>query len=129
MNQMSRATGLKIAAVILWAIALTGMAAVGIPILTGARTDAEGPFFWLVIFSFAVDSITMVVAYGVWRAERWAVILAIVISVFNAILNTGGAIGDPQAAMRMMAGTLAVASLVVIYLCLRQAPKPLAESV
>ena len=68
------------------------------------------------------------VAYGVWRAERWGIILAIVISSFNAVLNTMGALADPDMAIRMMAGSFAVASLVVIYLCLRREPAALAES-
>ena len=127
MNQLSRSTGLKIAAVILWTVAVLGIVIVGIPFLTGNRPDA-GSFFWVFVFSFAVDAITLVVAYGVWRAERWGIILAIVISSFNAVLNTMGALADPDMAIRMMAGSFAVASLVVIFLCLRREPAALAES-
>ncbi|MCB0197299.1 MAG: hypothetical protein KDJ65_35455, partial [Anaerolineae bacterium] len=65
MSQLSRSAGLKIAAVMLWVIALLGIATVGIPFLTGARPGVDGPFLGLVIFSFAVDAITIVVAYGV----------------------------------------------------------------
>ena len=132
MNQLSRATGLKIAAVILWVVALLGMFTVGIPFLAGGMAAAnagEAPPFWLNLLSFAVDATTIVVAYGVWRAERWGIILAIVISVFNAILNTVGALFDPHMAIRIMAGVFVFASLGVIYLCLRREPKALATSV
>jgi hypothetical protein len=128
MNQLSRSTGLKIAAVILWTVALLGIVTVGIPFLTGGRPDIDGPIFWVFVFSFAVDAITLVVAYGVWRAERWAIIMAIVISAFNAVLNTMGALADPDMALRLMAGSFVVASLSVIYLCLRREPAALAES-
>jgi hypothetical protein len=128
MNQLSRATGLKIAAVILWTMAILGIVTVGIPVLTGSRTDIDGPFFWLVIFSFAVDAITMVVAYGVWRAERWGIILAIAISAFNAVLNTMGALGDPNPGLQIMAGIFVFASLSVIYLCLRREPNTLSTT-
>ena len=130
MEQVSRLTGLKIAAVILWAIALLGIVVVGIPILaSGAAGSADGPPFWLVVFSFVVDALTIVVAFGVWRAERWGIILAIIISAFNAVLNTMGALGDPDAAFRIMAGVLVFASLSVIYLCLRREPEALSTSV
>lgn len=129
MSQLSRSAGLKIAAVMLWVIALLGIATVGIPFLTGARPGVDGPFLGLVIFSFAVDAITIVVAYGVWQAARWGIILAIIISVFNAILNTGGAIGEPNMAIRIMAGAFVFASLGVIVLCLRREPQALTQSV
>ena len=130
MNQLSRSTGLKIAAVILWVIALLGMFTVGIPFLAnGMAATTDGPPFWLVVLSFAVDAITIVVAYGVWRAERWGIILAIAISVFNALLNTMGALFDTQMELQIMAGVFVFASLGVIYLCLRQEPQPLSQTV
>ncbi len=130
MSQLSRSTGLKIAAVILWVFTLLGMVTVGIPFLASGMTATPGgPPFWITVLTFAVDAITIVVAYGVWRAERWGIILAIAISVFNAILNTMGALFDPRMEIRIMAGVIVFASLGVIYLCLRKDPERLAESV
>ena len=129
MNKLSRSTGLKIAAVLLWTMAIVGIIAVGIPVVTGARADFEGAAFGVAIFSFAVDSITILVAYGVWRAERWGVILAIIISAFNALLNTMGAIGDPNMWLRVMAGSFVFAAIAVIYLCLRRDPAGQATAV
>ena len=45
MNQLSRSTGLKIAAVILWTVAVLGIVIVGIPFLTGNRPECR--FFFL----------------------------------------------------------------------------------
>jgi len=130
MNQLSRSTGLKIAAVLLWVIALFGMFAVGIPFLAAGMTASpESPPFWFNVLAFAVDAITIVVAYGVWRAERWGIILAIAISVYNVILNTMGALFDTRLEFQIMAGLFVFASLGVIYLCLRREPAQLAKSV
>lgn len=130
MNQLSRSTGLKIAAVILWVIALLGMVTVGIPFLAnGMAPTPDAPPFWFSVLAFAVDAITIVVAYGVWRAERWGIILAIAISVYNAILNTMGALFDPRMEIRIMTVVFVFASLGVIYLCLRREPAQLAKSV
>lgn len=128
MKNLSRSTGLKIAAVLLLAIALAGIFAVGIPTFMGYRADLpDGPPLGVVIFSFAIDAITIVIAYGVWRTERWGVISAIVISVFNAILNTAGMLGDPLMSMKILTGCILIASLFVIYLCLRQRNETLAS--
>ena len=70
MNKLSRSMGLKIAAIILWTVALLGILMVGIPILASgmpANINATGPLIMLAGFSFAVDAITILVAYGVLR--------------------------------------------------------------
>ena len=121
MNQLSRSTGLKIAAIILWVMALLGIIVVGLPYIRGG-ISFDDPVYGLNLFSSSVDVVTVLVAYGVWRAERWGIILAIVISVFNAILNTGGALLDPNIGVRIMAGTFVFAAISVIYFCLRRDP-------
>ena len=136
MNQLSRSTGLKIAAAIVFAQALIGIIwydfpflASGMAVLDQAANAGEGPPFWLAVLSFAVDAITIVAAYGAWRAARWGIILVIVVSVFNAILNTYAVVFDPYLATRILEGAFVFASLSVIYLCLRREPQLLAKSV
>jgi hypothetical protein len=137
MNQLSRSTGLKIAAVIVLAQALIGIIWYDLPFLAAgmaaleqaASTNEAVPPFWLAFLSFAVDAITIVAAYGAWRAARWGIILVIVVSVFNALLNTYAVIFDPIMATRILEGAFVVASLSVIYLCLRREPQLLAKSV
>jgi uncharacterized membrane protein (DUF2068 family) len=136
MNQLSRSTGLKIAAAIVFAQALIGIIWFDLPFLAGGMTALDqaanaggSPPFWLAFLSFAVDAITIVAAYGAWRAARWGIILVIVVSVFNAILNTYAVVFDPYLATRILEGVFVFASLSVIYLCLRREPELLAKSV
>jgi hypothetical protein len=137
MNHLSRSTGLKIAAAIVLAQALIGIIWYDLPFLAGGMAGLEqaanageaAPPFWLAFLSFGVDAITIVAAYGAWRAARWGIILVIVVSVFNALLNTYAVIFDPILPTRILEGGFVVASLSVIYLCLRREPQLLAKPV
>src|SRR5258708_5097110 len=118
MNQLRRSTGLKIAAVIVLAQALIGIIWYDLPFLASgmaaleqaASTNEAVPPFWLAFLSFAVDAITIVAAYGAWRAARWGIILVIVVSVFNALLNTYAVVVDLNMPTRILEGAFVVAS-------------------
>jgi len=132
MNNLSRSTGLKIAAVIVLGLALFSMTVYDIPFLTQgmaaidqAANANQGPPFFMVILGFAVDVLSIVAAYGAWRGERWGVILIIVISAFNSINGAFAVIFAPWMATRILAGVLIFVNLGVIYLCLRREPKSL----
>ena len=136
MNKLSRSTALKIAAVIMLVVALLDMFVYELPdLMRGmaavdqASTTAGGPPFFMVILGFAIDVLAMVAAYGTWQAQRWGVILVIVISAFNCISGAFGAIFAPDSSTRIFAAVVVLLSLSVIYLCLRREPKSLAESV
>jgi hypothetical protein len=136
MNKLSRSTALKIAAVIVLVLALLDMIVYEIPFLTSgmavldlAANADQGPPFFMVLLSFAVDVLAIVAAYGAWRAQRWGVILVIVISAFNSINNALAAVFAPWMATRIFAAVSVIVYLGVIYLCLRREPKALAESV
>jgi hypothetical protein len=136
MNKLSRSTALKIAAVIVLAVALLDMIVYELPDLMLGMTAVDqasmadgGPPFSMVILGFAVDVLAIVAAYGTWLAQRWGVILVIVISAFNCISGTFGAIFAPDGATRIFAAVAVLLSLSVIYLCLRREPKSLTQSV
>jgi len=132
MNKLSRSTGLKIAAVIVLGLALLDMIVYEIPDLArgmAAVNASEGPPFFIVILGFAFDVLAIVAAYGAWRAERWGVILVIVISAYSSISGAGAAILNPSMATRILGAVAVVLYLGVIYLCLRREPKSLANSV
>ena len=136
MNNLSRSTGLKIAAVIVLVLALFNMIVYDIPFLTQgmavldqASNADQGPPFFMVILEFAVDVLAIVAAYGAWQAQRWGVILVIVISAFNCINVALAAVFAPWLATRIFAAVSVVLYLGVIYLCLRREPKSLTESV
>ena len=136
MNNLSRSTGLKIAAIIVLVLALFTIIGYDIPFLTQgmaaidqAAHANQGPPFFVVMLSFAVDILTIVVAYGVWQGQRWGVILVIIISAWNSINGALGAIFAPWPATRIISGVSIILYLGVIYLCLRREPKALAASV
>ena len=136
MNKLSRSTALKIAAVIVLVVALLDMIIYEIPDLMRGMAAVDqtaitdgGPPFFMVLLAFAMDVLAIVAAYGVWRAQRWGVILAIVTSAFNCISGAFGAIFAPDGSTRVMAAIGVVLSLSVIYLCLRREPKSLPQSV
>lgn len=136
MNKLNRSTGLKIAAVIVLGLALVNIIVYDIPFLTqgmaaldqAANAD-QGPPFFMVILEFAVDVLAIVAAYGAWQAQRWGVILLILVSAFNSINVALAAVFAPWLATRILAGISVVLYLGVIYLCLRREPKPLTKSV
>ena len=136
MNKLSRSTALKIAAVIVLVVALPDMIMYEIPDLMRGMAAVDqaamaegGPPFFMVLLSFAVDVLAIVAAYGAWRAQRWGVILVIVISAYSSISGAGAAIFDPSMATRILGAVAVVLYLGVIYLCLRREPKPLTQSV
>jgi len=136
MNKLSRSTALKIAAVIVLVVALLDMFVYELPDLMRGMAAVDqasmvdgGPPFSMVILGFAIDVLTMVAAYGTWQAQRWGVILVIVISAFNCISGAFGTIFAPDNSTRIFAAVAVLLSLSVIYLCLRREPKSPTESV
>ena len=135
MNKLSRSNGLKIAAVIVLALALFSMIVYEIPFLTKgmaaldqAANAEQGPPFFMVILEFAFDVLAIVAAYGTWKAQRWGVILIIIVSAFNCINNALLAAFAPWPETRILSAVAVVLYLGVIYLCLRREPKSLAPS-
>ncbi len=135
MNNLTRSNALKIAAVIVLVLALLDMIVFELPDLmrgmdavNQAANAGQGPAFFIVLLGFIFDILAIPAAYGAWRTQRWGGILVIVVSVFNIINNTLGALFAPWLAIRIVAGVLVFVYLGVIYLCLRREPEPLAQS-
>ena len=136
MNNLSRSNALKIAAVIVLALALFSMIVYEIPFLTQgmaaldqAANAEQGPPFFMVVLGFAFNILAIVAAYGTWKAQRWGVILIIIVSAFNCINNALAAVFAPWTATRILAIVFVIMYLGAIYLCLRREPKSLAASV
>ena len=136
MNKLTRSTGLKIAAVIVLVLALVGMIVYDLPDLmrgmdavNQAAMADQGPPYFMVVLGFAFDILAMVAAYGAWKAQRWGIILAIIIGVFGLFNSALGAIFAPWPATRILGVVAVILYLGAIYLCLRREPKSLAQSV
>ena len=136
MNKLSRSTGLKIAAAIVLVLALVNVIVYDIPFLTQgmaaldqASNADQGPPFFMVILGFAFDVLAIVAAYGTWQAQRWGVILMIIVSAYNCFNNALAAVFAPWVATQIFAAVSVLLFLGVIYLCLRREPKSLTQSV
>ncbi len=134
MNRLTRSTALKIAAVIVLVLSLADMIIYEIPALMqgmtvvnqAAMADSSGPPFFMVLLSFAADVLAIVAAYGAWHAQRWGVILIIVLSAFNTISGIMGALFAGDDTTRVFAAFGVVLALLSIILCLWREQTPLA---
>lgn len=132
MSYLTRSTALKIAAVIVLALALGDLFIYEVPALMlgqaainqVANNDGSGPPFFMVLLSSAMDVLAIVTAYGLWRGLRWAVILAIVISAFGTLSGLGSAVFAGDSGTRMFAAVGVVLSIITIVLCLWRERKP-----
>lgn len=128
MNNLTRSNALKIAAGIVLLLALLDLFIYEMPaLMLGqaavdqiANSDASGPPFFMVLLGSALDILGITAAYGLWRAQRWGVILAIVISAFNVLSGLAGALFAGDTGTRVFAAVGVALSLATIVLCLRR---------
>ena len=137
MSRLNRSNALKIAAGIILLLALLDLFVYELPALMlgqaavdqAANADGSGPPFFMVLLGSAMDVLGIVTAYGLWRAQRWGVILAIVISAFNVLSGLGGALFAGDAGTRIFAAAGVVLSVATIALCLWRERKPQGRAV
>lgn len=128
MSHLTRSNALKIAAGIVLLLALLDLFIYELPaLMLGqaavdqiANSGGSGPPFFMVLLGSALDVLGIVTAYGLWRAQRWGVILAIVISAFNVLSGLGGALFAGDSSTRVVSAAGVVLSLATIVLCLRR---------
>jgi len=47
--------------------------------------SADAPPFFMTLLSFALDIIGVVGAYGIWRMQKWGVVLTITVAALNSL--------------------------------------------
>lgn len=128
---MTRPRTFTIAAVLQAVISLVGIL-VTIPILTAgqAATDQAGatPPFAIMLLGFGAAVLGLVSAYGVWRVQKWGVILTIVLRALDALAAAPGLLFAPDMTWRLMAITGVGLSILVIALLLWPQPKAVAAA-
>ncbi len=132
MSRLTRPTALKIAAVITAVSSLIEIIIYQLPYLIRGQAAVDldaaqngGPPFFLIPIQFALHAIALVAAYGAWRAQRWAVVLLIIINVLNLIPSLLGSLFAPSSATRIYAVFTTIIIIATIVLCLwreRKAP-------
>lgn len=124
MHRLSRMTALRIAAIIVFALALFDMFAWQIPgLIEGAEAVNElsqagdGASFFFVLAGFATSVLAIIAAYGAWQGQRWGSVLVILISAWHVFTGTLAAV-ESDFPTNVIAIVGLLLSLVAIILCL-----------
>jgi hypothetical protein len=78
------------------------------------------PPYWVVVGGVVVGLIGLVAAYGVFRMQRWAVVLTLVLMVVTGLVSLLGAAFASTVVDQVGSGVSAIVSGAVIYLLLRR---------
>jgi uncharacterized membrane protein (DUF2068 family) len=121
MKTLSRSTALKIAAVL--TLILNAYSVVfALPMVTlGADAVIQNPEmipYFIALLVLVVGVIGMVAVYGVWKQQRWGIILAIVTSLVHGLSAAPGMLNAPSVNLQVIATLYVVSSVVIIVLCL-----------
>ena len=65
----------------------------------------------------------LISAYGVWRNQKWGVILTIILSVLNGLPTLPGVVFAPTVGTKLLAATATIISIIIIALLLWPKPK------
>lgn len=131
MNRLSRSTALKIAAVMALVLNLIEIVAYDLPdLFRGAAAVNQisdttgGPPYSAVLLIFVISIVGVVATYGVWRGQKWGIVLLIIVSVLHELDSLAGFLFAPLLTTRIMGGIGLVVHLVVIVFCLWRDRKP-----
>ena len=90
--------------------------------MRGAATADAPPFFVeLVIFATAI--LGMLSAYGVWRNQKWGVILTIIICIIIGLVNLPGLLFAPSIVGKLASSASLIPAIIIIALLLWPKPK------
>lgn len=132
-NVVRRSTQYTVAAIVNLVFSLAGIV-FALPVLfQGSQTAADSgdqPPFGVIVLAFALGIIGVVASYGVWKMQRWGVVLCIVVNALNFLSGLPGVFFGPTLFLKVGSIVACVANLVIIYLLLRRrtAPATLAAS-
>jgi hypothetical protein len=95
-----------------------------LPNLARGSAPVEGaPPFVLTIINFTGAILGLVATYGVWRMQKWGVLLAIIVAALG-VLTALPAILVASLPLRLLGALGVVWSAAIIVLLLRPAPQP-----
>jgi hypothetical protein len=98
-----------------------------IPLLARGTTvteqAADSPPYFIVMLGFIVAVLGIISAYGVWRNQKWGVILTIILRALDSLSALPGLLFAPTLMWKMVAGSGVLISIVIIILLLWPKPK------
>jgi uncharacterized membrane protein (DUF2068 family) len=82
--------------------------------------SSNQPPYAVILIEVVVGLVGMVAAYGVFRTQRWGVILTLVLMVINVLISVPGIPFGPTTFDKVSSAVGLVVAAVVIYLLLRR---------
>ncbi len=129
MKGLSRATALKIAAVLSVFMSLVSIATT-LPLIargaTGVAQSSDSPPYVILMVGLLTGVIGIVAAYGVWNQQRWGIILTILVNLVNGLGAVPGLLFAPQPGLLVTAVATVVVSILIVVFCLWRERKPVA---
>ena len=108
----SRPGVLTAAAILLGLISLSSFAT---PLL-------DGPPLPVKVLAVVTGLIGLLAAYGLWKAKRWGMIVAIIVSALNALSAAPGLLAQPNLPATIAAGVgIAISVLIIVLAALPSA--------
>lgn len=125
---MNRPRAYTIAAILMVVYSLIGALDSFSTLSAGAAVAAanaeSGPPYALAVVSFIASILGFVSAYGVWRVQKWGVILTLVLSALNILTSLPAVMFAPDMGLRVVGAMGVIWAGVIIVLLLRPAGKP-----
>jgi hypothetical protein len=129
MKNLSRATALKIAAVL--SFLMNALSVMGtLPFLAqGAAVANQGtnsPPYAVLLIALLTGVVGIVAAFGAWKQQRWGIVLTILANMINGLSALPGIFFAPLPALMAAAIMTVVVTILIIVLCLWRERKPAA---
>ena len=119
-------------AAILWFLSSAVNVVASIPVLSQGSTafnqTTPGPPYVVVLISTLIGEMGLVSAYGVWRNQKWVVILTIILVALNGLSALPGVVFAPSTGMKVFAGGGILFCVIIIALLLWPKAKPTSMS-
>src|SRR6478752_1026071 len=84
----------------------------------GAGADGDNPPFAVLVVGVVFGVLGLVGSFGIWRGERWGLVLTIVIRGLDGLASLAGVFAD-DTTLRLLAIVSVVGAALVIFLLLR----------
>ncbi len=128
MKSLSRPTALKIAAVL--SVLMNAFSIISsLPLLavgaTAANRSPDSPPYFIILIALLMGVVGIVASYGVWKQQRWGIVLAIVANLLNGLSAAPGILFASGPGMMATAVVTVIVCILIIVLCLWRERKPL----
>jgi uncharacterized membrane protein (DUF2068 family) len=123
---MIRPKTYTIAAILQFLVSVLGVILMFPLLVRGANEvsqSSDAPPYVVIMMAFVVAILGLVSAYGVWRNQRWGVILTIILRVVDGLFALPGIIAAPTLSLMVSAAIFVVLSIAIIALLLWPKPK------